>query len=38
MKVKVQVIIESDGESVDTVENIFCLERNSLQPENLGLS
>lgn len=38
MKVKVQVIIKSDGESVDTAENIVCLERDSLQPENLGLT
>jgi len=38
MKVKVQVIIESDGGTAETVENIVCLERGALQPENLGLT
>ena len=38
MKVKVQVVIESDGGTTETVENIVCLERGALQPENLGLT
>ena len=38
MKVKVQVIIESDGGIAETVENIVWLERGALQPENLGLT
>ena len=38
MKVKVQVVIESDGGTTETVENIVCLERGALRPEDLGLT
>jgi hypothetical protein len=37
MKIKVQVLFESEAESTDSVENIVCLERGNPQPENLGL-
>ena len=38
MKVKVQVVIESDGGDTKAVENIACLERGTLQPAELGLT
>ena len=38
MKVKIQVVIESDGGATETVENIVFLERGTLRPENLGLT
>jgi hypothetical protein len=38
MKIRVQVLIESETGSTDAAENIVCLEREDLQPENLGLT
>jgi hypothetical protein len=38
MKVKVQVVIESDGGDTKALENIACLERVPLRPEDLGLT
>ena len=38
MKIRVQVVIEADGGSTEAVENIVCLERGTLRPENLGLT
>ena len=38
MKIKVQVVIESDGGDTKAVENIACLERGTLQPTELGLT
>jgi hypothetical protein len=38
MKIKVQVVIESDGGDTRAVENITCLERGRLRPEDLGLT
>jgi hypothetical protein len=38
MKIKVQVVIESDGGDTKAVENIACLERGPLRPEDLGLT
>ncbi len=38
MKVKVQVVIESDEGTTETVENIIHLERGTLLPEDLGLT
>ncbi len=38
MKVKMQVIIESDGGTTEAVENIVRLKRGALRPENLGLT
>ncbi len=38
MKVKVQLVIESDGGSTEAVENAVCLERGALRAENLGLT
>jgi hypothetical protein len=38
MKIKVQVVIESDGGDTKAVENIACLERGTLQPAELGLT
>jgi len=38
MKIKVQVVIESDGGITEAVENIVCLERGPLRPEDLGLT
>jgi hypothetical protein len=38
MKIKVQVVIESDGGDTKAVENIACLERGILQPAELGLT
>jgi hypothetical protein len=38
MKIKVQVAIESDGGDSKTVENIACLVRGPLRPEDPGLT
>jgi len=38
MKIKVQVLVESETGKTETVENIVCLERGDLRPENLGLT
>lgn len=38
MKVKIKIIIESDNNSVPIIQSLAQFERNSLQPENLGLS
>ncbi len=38
MKIRVQVVIESETGNTDVVENIVCLERRNLQPESLGLT
>jgi DNA repair exonuclease SbcCD ATPase subunit len=38
MKIKVQVVIESDGGDTKAVENIACLERQALRPAELGLT
>jgi DNA-directed RNA polymerase subunit RPC12/RpoP len=38
MKIKVQVLVESDAGNTDGVENIVCLERADLRPESLGLT
>jgi len=38
MKIKVQVVIETDGGNMKAVENIAYLERGPLQPEDLGLT
>lgn len=38
MKVKIQVVIESDNNEVQVVQEIMHIERDSLEPENLGLS
>jgi hypothetical protein len=38
MKIKVQVVIESDRGDTKVVENIACLERATLRPEELGLT
>lgn len=38
MKVKVQIVIESDGGDTKDIENIACLERGALRPEDLGLT
>lgn len=38
MKVKVQIVIESDGGTTEAVENVVNLERGSLRPEDLGLT
>ncbi len=38
MKIKVQVVIESDRGDTQVVENIAYLERGALRPEELGLS
>ena len=38
MKLKVQVVIESDGGTTETVQNVVHLERVSLRPEDLGLT
>jgi hypothetical protein len=38
MKLKVQVVIESDGGTTETVQNVVHLERASLRPEDLGLT
>jgi hypothetical protein len=37
MKIKVEVVIESDDGDTKTVESITCLERGRLRPEDLGL-
>ncbi len=38
MKVKVQIVIESDEATTDTVENIIHMERGTLYPEDPGLT
>ena len=38
MKVKVQVVIESDNRDTQVIQEVAQIERSSLQPENLGLS
>jgi hypothetical protein len=38
MKIKVQIVIESDGGNTKAVENIACLERGTLSPQDLGLT
>ena len=38
MKVKIQVIIESDDGRVQDVEEVACLKRGTLTPEELGLN
>jgi hypothetical protein len=38
VKIKLQVVIESDNETSQIVQEITQIERGSLQPENLGLS
>jgi hypothetical protein len=38
MKIRVQVLIESETGETNGVENIVCLERRDLLPENLGLT
>jgi hypothetical protein len=38
MKIRVQVLFESEAEGTDSFENIVCLERGDLRPENLGLT
>ena len=38
MKIRVQVLIESETGDTDGVDNIVCLERGDLRPENLGLT
>jgi hypothetical protein len=38
MKIKIQILIESESGNAVGVEDIVCLERGDLQPENLGLT
>ena len=38
MKVKIQVVVESDNNDAQVVQEIMHIERDSLKPENLGLS
>ncbi len=38
MKVKVQVVIESDEGAAEIVENVIHIERGTLCPEDLGLT
>jgi hypothetical protein len=38
MKIKVQIVIESDTKNTQSVENLVCLERGALRPEELGLT
>lgn len=38
MKIKVQIVIESDGGDTKAVENITCLDRGLLRPEDLELT
>jgi hypothetical protein len=38
MKIKVQVVIVSDDETVGRVSEIACFERNDLTPATLGLT
>ena len=38
MRVKIQVIIESDDGRVQDVEEVACLKRGTLSPEELGLN
>jgi hypothetical protein len=38
MKIKVQVAIESDDATGETVEEVMQLERGSLRPEELGFT
>ncbi len=37
MKVKIQIVVESDNGDPQVVQEIMLLERGALQPENLGL-
>lgn len=37
MKVKIQIVVESDNGDTQVAQEIMLLERGSLQPENLGL-
>ena len=38
MKIKVQIVIESEDKNTETVEDIALLERGSLQPAGLGIT
>jgi hypothetical protein len=38
MKIKVQIVIESDAKNTPSVENLVCLESGTLRPEELGLT
>ena len=38
MKIKIQVVIELDSGNTQIIQEVSKIERNSLQPENLGLS
>ena len=38
MKIKVQIVIESDSKNTQSIENLVCLERGALRPEELGLT
>ena len=38
MKVKIQIVIESDNDTAPSIYELIQIERNSLQAENLGLS
>ncbi|MFN8579281.1 MAG: ISKra4 family transposase [Candidatus Sericytochromatia bacterium] len=38
MKIKVQILIESDENNVTAIEEIACIERKNLSPETLGLT
>jgi hypothetical protein len=38
MKLKLQLIIESDSGETEVVQEVTKLERHSLRPENLGLT
>ena len=38
MKIRVQVLIESETGNTDAAESIVCMERDALRPENLGLT
>ncbi|MEL7246524.1 MAG: ISKra4 family transposase, partial [Cyanobacteria bacterium J06573_2] len=36
VKVKIQVVVESDNNETQVIQEIMLLERDSLKPENLG--
>jgi hypothetical protein len=38
MRVRIQVTIESESDAIPVVHEVATLERNSLQPEGLGLT
>ena len=38
MKVKIQVVVESDNGDTQVVQEVVQIERGFLQPENLGLT